>query len=227
MADERKAGAGTWSRDRKSTPALGLPSPESTAKSVRRLRANIARTGELCGSVERLVLEGGYDARSRAVMEDLGGPLRRAGEYRRRHRPRAAPTDEAVAGVPIAALAMNKQRVTHALGFLLTAFLLGLTDYLKTSTWALAPAVGAIVTALLVDLRKVFGGGPPSPARRRRAARRVPVVRLVRLLVDQADAHHAERARRRIRRRQRPVRPSSTAPRTTCTRRVLRWWPTS
>jgi hypothetical protein len=71
MADERKAGAGTWSRDRKSTPALGLPSPESTAKSVRRLRANIARTGELCGSVERLVLEGGYDARSRAVMEDL------------------------------------------------------------------------------------------------------------------------------------------------------------
>jgi hypothetical protein len=58
---------------------------------------------------------------------------------------------------------MNKQRVTHALGFLLTVFLGGLTEYLKASPWALAPAAGAIATALLVDLRKVFGGGPPSP----------------------------------------------------------------
>jgi len=59
---------------------------------------------------------------------------------------------------------MNKQRVLHALGFLLAIFLAGLADHLQHSTWVLAPALGAIVTALLVDLRKVFGGPPVGPS---------------------------------------------------------------
>src|SRR6185312_14313298 len=59
---------------------------------------------------------------------------------------------------------MNKQRILHGLGLVLAIFLAGFADHLQHSTWALAPAVGTLVTALLVDLRKVFGGGPPSPA---------------------------------------------------------------
>lgn len=59
---------------------------------------------------------------------------------------------------------MTKQRVLHALGFVLAIFLAGLADHLQHSTWALAPALGAIVTALLVDLRKVFGGPPVGPS---------------------------------------------------------------
>lgn len=58
---------------------------------------------------------------------------------------------------------MNKSRIIHALGFVLAVFLIGLADHLQHSTWALAPALGAIVTALLVDLRKVFGSNLPGP----------------------------------------------------------------
>lgn len=72
MADERKkVGAGAGDRDRKNTPALGVSSPEATADRVRQLAATLGRTRELCGDVERLVLEGGYDARTRTVMEEL------------------------------------------------------------------------------------------------------------------------------------------------------------
>ena len=69
MADEPTGGG--ESRSRKETPPNGLPTPEATARRLGQLRATIGRTGELCGSAERLVLEGGYDARARAVMDDL------------------------------------------------------------------------------------------------------------------------------------------------------------
>lgn len=72
MSDERKKnGTGDGDRERKSTPAIGLATPETTAERVRQLSATLGRTRELCGDVERLVLEGGYDSRTRTVMEEL------------------------------------------------------------------------------------------------------------------------------------------------------------
>lgn len=68
----KKTGVGDGRRDRKSTPAIGLPTPEATIRQVAQLRGTLERTVDLCRSVEALVREGGFDARSRAFLIEVG-----------------------------------------------------------------------------------------------------------------------------------------------------------
>lgn len=69
---QKGAGDGGRERERKSTPAIGLPTPEATIRQVAQLRVTLERTVELCRSVEKLVREGGFDARARAFMRETG-----------------------------------------------------------------------------------------------------------------------------------------------------------
>src|SRR5436305_1453458 len=72
MADERKAGDGDGGRDRKTagsiTPIDGPVTPEITARRLDQLGALLHRAGDVCGTVARLVREGGFDPRTCATM---------------------------------------------------------------------------------------------------------------------------------------------------------------
>jgi len=73
MADDpKKTRVGTGDRDRKTTPAFGLPTPEATIERIGKLIRTLERTVDLCRRVEQLVREGGFDARSRAFLMEVG-----------------------------------------------------------------------------------------------------------------------------------------------------------
>ena len=52
------------------TPPDGPVTPEATARSIRRLRTFWRRADEIGERLERLVVEGGFDSRTVAVMEE-------------------------------------------------------------------------------------------------------------------------------------------------------------
>lgn len=68
MANEKRRGFG--GRSGAVTPADELPTPENTARRMAALRRYLQGADELAERMGKLVLEGGFDARTVAVMEE-------------------------------------------------------------------------------------------------------------------------------------------------------------